>query len=1553
MEARDQKKNIRQNSIASKFGITKQIILIFIGTIIFSISLTGMVAFADISIPGANGYNAPAASTAPAQGNGTQGTDAHVPINDPAQQTRRTTKQLQKTYKPTIKHINREANLAGGKTSTKSGKKLNYSAYSIYQQASSKQQKQIASFVKSHHYSMGDFKTTNANKGWNTLLDWGKRNSKNKFNGSNKAWKTLIDAEDKYIGSHNGKKASQLQKRLYKLHRSLNIAEASYNRAVNKVNNPTDGNGNKKETAEAVEESLANGTYHQPTTLSGKIGEAIFNFFWSSAIGKWFAKNSLGATIFGGATSPSELSQLVSKTPYALMYPANSEVSNMNVIANWLEPAMLGLAVVVLVFAVLYASGKFGARTIINNPANARTEFLHNVADVFMTSLLLAAYPSMVNTLLQLDGELLLFIQNMLAGMKVNGQSVLTVAIRLGFDKGMINAMSSGALLGINFAGAIFALIYLFTYLGLAVWVKYYYFIRSAAFTILIGLGPLFISFWATDWGKNRFWNWFKEMVSTIYIQCIHGLTLMFMATFMAYNNNRITLQAASTIAKQDNWAAGHPIASAIDTVGNSIPFLGGLADKITGRPSTVGASNFEVMITGFVIMIAFQPLARSLADLFGLQTNLLDNIHQSTSRSLQTMAMVGGSALALAALNPAALALGKAAGSKALNGLGIGIKAAQRATKGNRLKAFAEARAKHRKRNPLSMRKAFGGNLSHLNGIMGPGAGRLAAMSAASSAGLSPEMALAMTKDGGKIGEHAARLTNRPLAHLGLQKQKPYTDTAAGQAEKNMIKQNQEKAIEADIGKRLDAASGDPEGAYENYLKEHPQDLAGAEQLRKDLSAWHNASADTKKQMVAQRAHDMLYGNKGAWAKVGDLRNNLNGQLQEMDGDAYDQKHLGDGEINDSYVRQKAQAMGLTGALNKFKQENPEAGSIAANSYLNATGKKVISSAQAAAEMNGAQTNNVVTPFDSTGINQQVASDAQEYGESIKGDPTLTQEQYDSKIEQFKQADRQKLMEQGSPHVIGNENMWGNPAVAGDGNSAFKASNVNLDGFKKDFGKSLAGLGIDDSTRKALLNSADKTPGQDMLQSVPATDGSGTATTFINQDLYHNLAQSRAANASNLTGDVNSFTPQDFENINSPKYNPAQQMGIDPTQPVNAKMIGNYFKRKNAEFAPMAKNAALEGRVADLDNSMATTFANYDPFNAHSWLDFDDGIISGFNHGAGLSDGTMSTGPTGTANERVAAANAINPQSFGITPQAARELIPRRTNSIGLPTRLDPGQMRIVTTNGFSYIEAQDGQGVEYMVGNLGLGDSSLGADQTVYTDLDFNSTGDIIRRTDPITHQLAQPYQMINGNRVPYAMQAGGPDLSTMLPTQTQSFAAKQPVVYSPFHRLTEAPILAESNKNYSPAPTLEQASQNYDDFYADFDNSYSVITGQNKNFQNGQQALTNVNSTLFDDIVPKNARVQVPLKQTDNGFIYDNNRPLNFTYDDYIDPHQQSIFEDGIRMRLNSPKRLAQFEEAVNTMMPTTQRSLVNERMNNQPNLDITLLDTMHDPTDLSNV
>ncbi|KAA8802198.1 type IV secretion system protein, partial [Lactobacillus crispatus] len=521
------------------------------------------------------------------------------------------------------------------------------------------------------------------------------------------------------------------------------------------------GEGEKKTSAADVEKMLQTGDLPEPTTLWGKIGKALMNVFWSSAVSDWLEKNGPGSSIFAGATDPSTLAAQVQDNPQSLIYPTNEHYTTMTQVSEWLQPAMIAAGGALITLTLVITTMKMGWGQAID-PVRSRMAWYQNIIDTIISVALVAAFPLFVNEILQVDGALIMGFADFMNQISPSGskETVFQTALKLGYDRTTLNAVSTGMLLGgSDFAGVVFEIIYLIAFVGLAVYIKYFYFIRAITFTVLVAIGPIFMALWSFNPAKGRTFAWLRDFLGTVFINVIHALTLTFMALFMDWNNGRIVGQSASYIAGVLNWQKANPGKQFLNTITGGLANQGPSSGQLQG-----GASVFEVLVVGFIIMILFKPLSKSLAELFGINTNMLDNIYHSTSNTLKAGALVGGGALVAGSVAPAAIA-----GRTLKEGVGA-LKDGIKANRGKKALGWRDKLKNIGKSTYASAnrRKPFRSSLAKMNGIVGPGAGRLIGFAAGAGAG-DPTAMLALSKAGGAMGERAARLANKPLSALGL----------------------------------------------------------------------------------------------------------------------------------------------------------------------------------------------------------------------------------------------------------------------------------------------------------------------------------------------------------------------------------------------------------------------------------------------------------------------------------------------------------------------------------------------------------------------------------------------------------------------------------------------------------------------------------------------------------------------------------------------------------------------------------------------------------------
>lgn len=168
------------------------------------------------------------------------------------------------------------------------------------------------------------------------------------------------------------------------------------------------------------------------------------------------------------------------------------------------------------------------------------------------------------------------------------------------------------------------------------------------------------------------------------------------MATLMAWNNENFARFSNDTSVLSPTQSAGKTLGSIpgklskFDLLGSAYSLAKGSLQLVGINPETSvkqSAMHFETIVIGFIVLILFQPISKSLASLFGIETNILDNIHQSTSNTLQSAALVaGGAIIGGAALGASVLGTGGLTAASGAKALGEATNAAKLANKGKKI---------------------------------------------------------------------------------------------------------------------------------------------------------------------------------------------------------------------------------------------------------------------------------------------------------------------------------------------------------------------------------------------------------------------------------------------------------------------------------------------------------------------------------------------------------------------------------------------------------------------------------------------------------------------------------------------------------------------------------------------------------------------------------------------------------------------------------------------------------------------------------------------------
>lgn len=1283
---------------------------------------------------------------------------------------------------------------------------------------------------------------------------------------------------------------------------------------------------NKKRDKEVGKEASG-----EPTSLKGKIAQAILHLFYSDAIGEWMQSSGPGCTIFAvgytsgqtGKETFSKIAESYNQNVFNEVFAPTADTRTVSKIGEQLTPIFICLSAVLIVLIVIMQAGKMGWGQAFNS-FRSREEWYHNLVDTAIAVVGCCNYGLLIQLLLTINGGIVLGIAGIMAGTSTeSGHTVMREALTLGFNQSTINMLTNGTFLGEEFVGIIFSIIYILTYIGLAVYLKYYYFIREIVFVILFTLGPIFIAFWPTHWGKGRTLAWLKEMCGTIFIQSIHALTMMFVAALMAWNNeNWVSIAADSAIsAETPTQSAGKTLARAgreiihgglifgiQDTVKSGLQIFG----LFPSQSAKAGALHFEVMVIGFIILILFQPLSKSLAELFGIETNMLDNLHKSTSNTLQTAALVaggaivGGAALGLAATSAGGLSL--ASGTKAL---GSAAKAAKFAKAGNKVNAFKQAFGKSFNRGTKlnKLRSQAAKTMARLNGIVGKSAGQAAMYAFGTGLNANPATMIAMTRAGGEIGDRAASLASGGLSKLGLKnadptrQQKEELSKSLNDATKNATNKATTTAI--------DKAAG---------LQEQIQKLKANPNLAHDKKAQETLAA--MKQTLDFMKEHPLDSSQAATAQASRL---LNGKNNYKDAQAINNaiRNMIDADPNLS-AEQKAD----------MKQAADKAMIMAGSSAYDpkiAFDKAGYADAQAASEKakkskmaelkgkyNAGKLPNVPR-FD------QMSFDEWKDSDQFKSD-------YAPLVEKAGSTAAQAALERSNGHVYGTID----DAAFQEGLKHDDGAIINSDIFKQEFASRLKGMGIYEPNIHKLTSATDGIAGRSLVQEVPELSDNGMPAQILDSGLWSRL-NAQAANTVNATwGGRPVVTANDFDNTyNASGYNVYGALVGDNTAAPTAQDISHFVQSQE-------KAACLEEghkNWSEFSNLANLTAQNYDSANPVTWFTNPSQKAWEHAHPEFMAGTTYSKGfgNYGVAQNRITATPTPEPTAWGMSLSSAYQMMSHSAGNI------KPGAFRMKIQNTQSVLQAADENGNWFMVGNVGRGDGMLEAGQTVYQDLDLSPDGIPSLRYDANNHTVAAPYTLQGNERIPATLTNGIPELTSFFsnPQFKDSYLSNP----SDFQHMQRSYILnrsAAADMN----PTFDQYS-NYTDFALQGNNSSYVITGINSN--TGQREALTFSTTRAPELggMPTNTSFFIPLK--DNGETGLDISPLgnsHIFYEGNIKESDRQLADKVFKGFLSDQSRIDKVNSYLHdSVLPYTKPYLRNFIANNPAYMSGTNLDTFY--------
>ena len=1210
----------------------------------------------------------------------------------------------------------------------------------------------------------------------------------------------------------------------------------------------------------------------EPSTFSGKVAKALLDMFYSSGIGEWMAKSGAGATIFGinyseGMSGPAMYSQIATaynENGYNEIYPSTAYTRDIQSVGVVIGPVFLALSAVLIMIILIVQTTRMGVGQSFN-PVQSRLEWYHSLVDTAIAVTGCLSYNLLISVILSVNGAIVTGLAGFMAGTNTSsGYSILSEAVTLGFSKTTINMLTSGTFLGSEFVGIIFSVIYLCTYIGLAVYIKYYYFVREVVFTILWALGPVFIAFWPSVWGKKRTINWLREIIGTVMIQSIHSLTITFMAVLMAWNNDNWASQVGDIHKKSNLQAASETLKHGwnVATDGNRgllNKVLGTGGELIKGAGQAVGAVNpgtsvsnaymhFETMVIGFIIMVMFQPLSKALADLFGLQTSMLDEIHQSTRTSLKNggkkALAVGIGAAGAVALGTGALALGAASGGLSLVGGAQALKAAGGAAKaakeGEKATAFAKAFKDAKRKSPTNeMRRKLAGPRAFVNGLAGRNIGELLGKTAANVAGASPMKTIAMTRLGGEIGTRAAHLASNRLSKLGLKEADP--NRKMKDALKDNIKKTTDKAANNSVKSAIDKAAG-----FDDFISKAKAapDFDTNTDLQNAVKAAEEAKASSKnmsldeKQALEAKAKNLLKGKNNykdaqainkAFRDAVDKDDSLSAKEKER------AKQIGD------------QAMILAGApandpkilMDKMGYgDAEEARKVAENAKLG----------DIEAKFNKGQLPNI-SP------NEMSFDDFKQ--------SSLFASQYQPQVKAAGKAAAQEALNNSTGHIYGNvdDNLFQKGLDASDGTI------IDSDIFKREVAKGLKAENpsMSDAKANSFAAVADPIDGQSLTQSVDTLDGTGSIK-ILDASLWHRLNSQQANTVNSTLGGIKGITGEQLDDIyNSSGYNAYGGLIGNGAEDPTAEDFNNYLTNmdKAADYQQEQENWARIHNATERG-------ASFDPTNLGTWFG-NLGISSGNSKTASASYATNATKADGNdtsdqpqtrwdamAQDRITNNPYLEPHSQGLTLDQAFDMMPKVFDGQNNPIGVQRGSYRLAIQNTQSIMQAQDENGNWFMVGNAGRGDGTLEAGDTVYQDLDLSADGVPSLAYDTAAHSLSRPYRYQNGRKVPTTLTNGVPRLTSYF--DDASFADQAQAVPGDFMHLPVSQILRRS-RDWNTSPTVEQY-EGYKDFRLQGDNGTMVITGINPVTNNREVLSQGTKRNDFFKNLPDQVNFSIPL-------------------------------------------------------------------------------------------
>lgn len=328
------------------------------------------------------------------------------------------------------------------------------------------------------------------------------------------------------------------------------------------------------------------------SAIAGVVAKCISALFVSSALGKWLQSHSIAAIVFGlmgtggNMNSDSTLSQIVSSNPYQLIFTKDT-MPTFEAAISGLQTTFNMIAIFIFILAIYLAAIKPAQSSILNDPVKMQ-EAYDRAIRIFCSFMVLAFLPQIIAILLQIDGAILLALQDFMLSVSVgsgkNASSMWALALSMGGTmKGMTEQLQ-------NPGGFIFTFLFFLINVVTSLMTYAYYLWRQASFVILYLLAYIQIPSLSLAREHSGFEKWFRAMFGTIFIQDVQGLVVTLMAIFF------------KSAYSQLNFSF----------------------DKIL--------QNFGVMLMMGVVLSMFMPLSQAIANQLDLDTSMADALNYSAS---------------------------------------------------------------------------------------------------------------------------------------------------------------------------------------------------------------------------------------------------------------------------------------------------------------------------------------------------------------------------------------------------------------------------------------------------------------------------------------------------------------------------------------------------------------------------------------------------------------------------------------------------------------------------------------------------------------------------------------------------------------------------------------------------------------------------------------------------------------------------------------------------------------------------------------------------------